>query len=152
MSEKKRITITLVGIVAVVILVLLCVFTFITKNFVVDAILHIYLRLLSIPIVIKVLQKCFNDMLSDSMNKVLVLCGSIFLLDFVVVDAFRFVLCKGISTILFLPACVPICFMIIPFYSSKDTERDKKEERRLMYLVGIPLLLLSLYSEILSFI
>ncbi len=73
-------------------------------------------------------------------------------LDLVVVDAFRFVLSEGISTVLFLPICLPICFMIIMFYSIKDTGREKIAEKRLIYILGIPLLLLSLYFEILSFI
>ena len=36
--------------------------------------------------------------------------------------------------------------------SFKDTGREKKAEKRLTYILGIPLLLLSLYFEILSFI
>lgn len=149
---KKRNIITVVIVTLAATLVLLAVLSLILKTFVVDVILHTYLQLLFVPLIIKVLQKCFRDWLSNSMNKVLVLCACFIVLDLVVVDAFRFVLRKGITTVLFLPICLPVCFMIIMFYSIKDTGRDKKDEKRLTYIVGIPLLVLSLYFEVLSFI
>ena len=152
MSEaKKRKIITVVIFALAATLVLLAVFSLILKTFAVNVILHTYLRLLFVPLIIKVLQKCFRDQLSNSMNKALILCACFIVLD-LVVDAFRFVLSKGNSTVLFLPICLPICFMIIMFYSIKDTGRDKIVEKRLMYILGITLLLLSLYFEILSFI
>ena len=150
-EEKKRKIITVVIVALAATLVLLAVLSLILKTFAVDVILHTYLRLLFVPLIIKVLQKCFRDQLSNSMNKALILCACFIVLD-LVVDAFRFVLSKGISTVLFLPICLPICFMIIMFYSIKDTGRDKIAEKRLTYILGIPLLLLSLYFEILSFI
>ena len=149
-SAKKRNIVVIVVLASS--LILLAVLSLILKTFVIDVILHTYLRLLFVPLIIKVLQKCFRDQLSNSMNKALILCTCFIVLDLVVVDAFRFVLSKGISTVLFLPICLPICFMIVMFYSMKDTGRDKKAEKRVTYILGIPLLLLSLYFEILSFI
>ncbi len=152
MSEtKKRNIITVVIVTLAATLILLAVLALILKTFVIDVILHTYLRLLFVPLTIKVLQKCFKDQLNDSMNKALILCTCFIVLDLVVVDAFRFVLSKGASVVLFLPICLPICFMIIMFYSIKNTGRDKLAEKRLTYILGIPLLLLSLYFEILSF-
>ena len=150
-KAKKRKIITVVIVALAATLVLLAVLSLILKTFAVDVILHTYLRLLFVPLIIKVLQKCLRDQLSNSMNKALILCACFIVLD-LVVDAFRFVLSKGISTVLFLPICLPVCFMIIMFYSIKDTGRDKIAEKRLTYILGIPLLLLSLYFEILSFI
>ena len=150
-KAKKRKIITVVIVALAATLVLLAVLSLILKTFAVDVILHTYLRLLFVPLIIKVLQKCLRDQLSNSMNKALILCACFIVLD-LVVDAFRFVLSKGISTVLFLPICLPICFMIIMFYSIKDTGRDKIAEKRLTYILGIPLLLLSLYFEIFSFI
>lgn len=152
MSETRKRIITSTIITSAILLILFGVLSLITKSFVVDVILHIYLRIVFVPIVIKVLQKCFKEQLTNSMNKALALCGCIIVLDVVIVDAIRYILSHGISTVLFLPACLPVCFMIIMFYSSKDTGRDKRAERRLTYFVGIPLLLLSLYFEILSFV
>ena len=151
-ETKKRNIITVAVIVSAIILILLGILSLTLKTFAVNAILHIYLRLLFVPIVIKVLQKCFKDQLTNSMNKALTLCGCFIALDLVVVDAFRYILSDGVSTVLFLPICLPLSFMIIMFYSYKDTGRDKKAEKRLTYIVGIPLLLLSLYFEVLSFI
>lgn len=153
MPETKKHNIITVAIVAyAVALALLAVLSLILKTFVIDVILHIFFRLLFVPVLIKVIQKCFKDHLIDSMKKVLTLCGCFLVLDLVVVDAFRYILSSGISTVLFLPMCLPLCFMVIMIYSAKDTGKDKKAEKRLTYIVGIPLLLLSLYIEILSFI
>ena len=151
-GTKKRNIITAVIVALAATLILLAVLSLILKTFTIDVILHTYLRLLFVPLITKVLQKCFKDQLKDSMNKALILCTCFIVLDLVVVDAFRFVLSKGISTVLFLPICLPICLMIIMFYSIKNTGRDKIAEKRLTYILGIPLLLLSLYFEILSFV
>jgi len=149
---KNRVIATSAVVACFTLLIILGILSLTTKSFVVDAFLHIYLRLIGVSIVIKVLPKCFADQLTDSRNKVLALCGCIIVLDLVVLDAIRYILSNGISTVLFLPISLPICFMIIMFYSSKDTGRDKKAEKRLTCIVGIPLLLLSLYFEILSFV
>lgn len=133
-------------------MLLLGVLTLITKSFAINAILHIYLRLLIVPILIKVLHSSFKGQLTDSMHKALALCGSIIALDIVILDAVRYILSGGIATVLFLPVCLPACFMVLMFYSAKDTGRDKKQEIRWAYIIGVPLLLLSLYFEILSFV
>lgn len=151
-ETKKRNIITVVIVALATALILLAVLSIILKNFAIDVILHTYLRLLIVPLIIRVLQKCFRDQLNVNMKKVLILCTFFIVIDLVVVDAFRFVLSEGISTVLFLPICLPICFMIVMFYSIKDTGREKGGEKRLTYILGIPLLLLSLYFEILSFI
>ena len=70
-------------------------------------------------------------------------------LDLVVVEGIRLVLSGGISTVLFLPACVPICLMVIVLCSKKE---DRLIERKVTFWVCIPLLILSLYFEVLAFI
>ncbi len=151
-QTKKRKIITVAIIVSAIILIILGILSLTVKAFAVNVILHIYLRLLFVPVIIKVLRKCIKDQLNDSTNKVILLCGFIITLDFVVVDAFRYILSNGVSTILFLPICLPLCFMVIMIYSSKDTGKDIKTEKRLTYIIGIPLLILSLCFEILAFI
>ncbi len=151
-KTKKQIALTVVIVVCAVLYVLLGVLSLITKSFPANAILHIYLRMLIVPVFIKIFRKCFCGQITHSMNKALVLCSSVIFLDMVIIDAVRYVLSHGVSTVLFLPVCIPICFMITMIYSSKDTGRDKKSEKTLTYLVGIPLLLLSLYLEVLSFV
>lgn len=151
-KTRKRIALTVVITVCAAVYVLLGVLNLITKSFPANAILHIYLRMLIVPVFIKIFCKCFGGQITHSMNKALVLCSAVIFLDMVAIDAGRYVLSHGISTVFFLPVCVPICFMITMIYSSKDTGRDKKAEKTLTYLVGIPLLLLSLYLEVLSFV
>ncbi len=152
MSEKKKKILSFGIIAAAVILVLLFALYLITKAFAVSVILYVYLHLLFVPLNLGLMQKCFRNQLTKSMNKVLALCGGAIVLDLVVVDAFRYILSGGISTVFFLPACLPVCFMIIVFYSNKDMGQDEKAEKKLTYIVGIPLLLLSLYIEVLSFV
>ena len=84
MSEtKKRNIITWVIVALAVTLVLLAVLSLILKTFVVDVILHTYVQLLFVPLIIKVLQKCFREQLSNSMNKALILCACFIVLDFI---------------------------------------------------------------------
>lgn len=146
-DTKKQIVI----IPSAVLLILFGILSVTTKMFVFRAISHIYLSLLFVPIIIKLIQKCFKDQLPNSMKKVLVLCGGAIVVDLVIAGGVRYILREGISTVLFLPACLPLCFMIILFYSCKDIRRGRRE-KILTFLIGIPWLLLSLYFEILSFI
>ena len=149
MSDRKKRTVTFAAVIAI--LVLLGVLLWITKSFAVNAMMHIFVRLLTASLVILVLKKCFREQLADSLNKVLTVCGCVIAADLVIVDAIRYILSGGADTVLILPVCLPICFMIIMAYSVTDTDDDKRSVRRLSYLVGIPLFLLSLYFEVLSF-
>lgn len=147
MSEKKKRTvITLIAIIYTVILIVLGVLFLFTKSFLVSAFFHTGLRLLLIPVILKILQKSFNELKN---NKVLIICGIIITVDFVILDFIRFILTNGVTLPLFFPACIPICFMIIMHYSLKNYD---KKEKRIIYIVGVPLLILSLYFEAISFI
>ena len=151
-AAKRRIIFTLIIIVCAVLLILLGVLSLITKSFAVRVIQHVYFDILSFPIIIKFMQKYLRSQLPCSMNKALILCGCVIFCDMVIIDAIRFVLSHGISTILFLPTCLPSCFMIIWFYSYKDSVIDRKTWKKFTCIVGIPLFILSLYFEILSFV
>ena len=72
-SIKKRIIITTALAAGMGILILLGVIFLITKSFIIDVILHVLLRMLWIPFIIIILRKCFKEMLSDNLNKALVL-------------------------------------------------------------------------------
>lgn len=147
LTDKKKLAVI---ISLAVVLVSLGVVALITESFVIDAILHIYLKILYIPLIVYILRKCFRDQITKSMNKALALCTVAFIVD-IILDSVRFILSSGVSTVLFLPACLPICFMVIVFYSFKDSGRDKRE-RKTVFLIGIPLLVIALYFEVLSFI
>lgn len=153
MSEtKKRLVKTSVIISMAVVLILLGVLSLITESFAVEVALHVYARILLVTVIIKFFYKSFSNQITVSMKKMLALCGGIIAVDLVVVDAIRFVVDNGVSSVLFLPACVPVCFMIIMHYYFKDTGKDMTAEKKGSYIVGIPLLLLALYFEILAFI
>lgn len=151
-KSQKNIIITAAIIASFVLLMLFGILSLILKTFAVDVILHTYLRVLLVLVVLKVLQKCFKDQLNVSLNKALTLCGVFVALDLVIVDAVRYILSNGGSTVLFLPICLPLCFIVLMRYSCKDTGKDIKAQKRITYIIGIPLLLLSLYFEILSFV
>lgn len=148
MTNKKYLVSITVSAFVVIILAILYL---IVKSFLFSVLLHISLRFLCVPTIVVIIQRCFKEQLTHSMKKALVLCGITLALDLVVIDAVRFILSGGVSTILFLPACLPICFMIIMLLSAKDTGKGENENN-ITFLVGIPLLLFSIYFEINSFI
>ncbi len=152
MSEKKKKILSFSIVAAAAILALLFVLYLITKTFAVSVILYVYLHFLFVPLILVLLQRGFKSQLKESMNKVLALCGGALVLDLVVVDAFRYILSGGISTMLFLPFCLPVCFMIAMYYTYKDMGTDQKAQKRTTLIIGIPLLIFSLYLEILSFV
>lgn len=121
-----------------------------TDLFIFDVLSHASVRLLSVLIIIPVLKRCFGKQWKHNTNKALISCAVVMILDLVIIDAVRYILSNGISTILFLPVALPICFMIIMLFLSKDN-RSESRERIVNLLVGIPLLLLSVFIEIYSF-
>ena len=145
MKRKEKII-----ILSVVLLVLIAILALITRRFVFNAILHIYMRLLCVPVIIKVIQKCFKNDLKDSMRKVLDICGVTVFTDIVIVDALRYFLSGGASVVLFFPACVPIMLMVILSYIHKESN-EEKHNRKMIFIIGIPLLIISLFFEVLSF-
>ena len=145
MKRKEKII-----ILSVVLLVLIAILALITRCFVFNAILHIYMRLLCVPVIIKVIQKCFKNDLKDSMRKVLDICGVTVFTDIVIVDALRYFLSGGTSVVLFFPACVPIMLMVILSYIHKELN-EEKYNRKIIFIIGIPLLIISLFFEVLSF-
>jgi len=153
MSENKKRILKTVAIVApLFVIALLAVLYAVTKAFFWNAALHVIVRLFVVLVVTRTLVGAFGDQITKSMTRASVLSGAVLFIDLVAVDAVRYILSGGVYSILFLPACLPLCFMIVVHYSVKDTGRKGSRERLISYLVGIPLLLISLYLEVLSFI
>ncbi len=147
MFKSNKIFFTLFIIAAAVIWVLLGFLHSVTESFIVEVILDIFIRLLTIPLIIRILYKKFKKQLVDNAIFPIILCSFVVILDLLVVGVFRFFIC-GSSTTLFFPACIPICFLIISFYSNEQ----KKSDKITALIIGIPLLILSLYFEISSFL
>ena len=137
--------------IALVIGLSLYVIYLLTDSFALGLVVHTYNRLMILPIGIWLAGRALRDMISKSMKKALVLFGVVYAVDMVIVDAFRYAFSGGTATILFLPAVIPLSFMIFMLFGCKDNNRDKKE-RNLTLLIGIPLLLILIYIEIISFI
>lgn len=146
--QTKRKYILAITVAAVILL--LGLLNLITGEFVFSACLHTFMRALCVLAIILVIRKCVMAQVPHSINKMSALCGGVLVLDLVVADGVRFILSHGVSTVLLLPPCLPLTFMIVMHYTFKYTENEKRG-RALSFLVGIPLLLLSLYFEVLSF-
>lgn len=152
MPDRKKKGMLLAALMIAALLIVLGILYIITKAFALQVALHILGRLLCTLVIIRVLKKCFHDQLGDRTNKVIAACGCVTVADLVIVDAIRYILSCGTSTVLFLPGCLPICLMLVMANSVTDAGVDKAALKRSAYLVGIPLLLLSLYFEVLSFL
>lgn len=140
--------------VFIVALLLLLFFTFLSVNtemFIFDVILHSYFNLLFALFVVRIFSNAVPDLLTHSKNIAIVLCAIAIILDNVVVYGIRYFISNGISTFLFLPACLPICFMILAHYYFKDKCNNNMREKRWIYIIGIPLLILSVYFEVIAF-
>ena len=136
---------------AVLVVIIFAILNLIIRSFLFSVLLHTGARLISILIIVPILRRCFKDQLNYSAKKAFSWCAIVLTLDLVVIDAVSFILNGGISTVLFLPVCLPICFMIIVLFSAKDMGKESRE-KTIAFLVGIPLLLLSICFEIYSFV
>ena len=121
------------------------------ESFLFSVITHMVFRCLAALIIVLILKGVFKEWLKNIPKKAIIWCEIALVLDLVVIDAVRFILSGGISTVLFLPVCLPICFMIIVLFSAKDMGKESCE-KTIAFLVGIPLLLLSICFEIYSFV
>lgn len=148
---KNKIVPIISFIIIIALFLLFTTLSVYTDAFVFDEILHSYVSLLFVLMILRWVYKGFANQLTGSLKKAFIWCAIVVILETVVVDGVRYFL-KGVSTILFLPACIPVCFMIIALFSYKDTGENKRLKKGWIYIIGIPLLLLSLYFEVLSFI
>ena len=135
--------------VTVISLIVLGVIFALTGNFILEAILHVILDILKIPLILYIIKKCLSKELPQSMNKFLLLCGLILLLH-TVIDGVRYILSGGIRTLLFLPIYLPLICIIAVYYIGKDMHLEKSKVNKLILFAGIPLTLLSAYFEVLS--
>ena len=131
------------------VLLVLGVLYAITDHFILSCVFRIYFAVYKIPLILYLITKVLKKGEIRLYKRALWLCGIVLFLDLVVVEGIRLVLSGGISTVLFLPACAPICLMVIELCRKKE---DRLIERKVTFWVCIPLLILSLYFEVLAFI
>lgn len=148
---KKRVAITAAVIGEAAVLVAIGILYAVNGSFFWDIAFHVYVKLLLLPIAAMVCKKYLKSQIPKSYKKATVLCALLVFMDLVVVDTVRYIASGGVTTVLFLPFCLPAIFMLIYFYSSIEAGRDIKTEGKLTCIVGVPLLLLSLFVEVVSF-
>lgn len=149
----KKIMLTVILIAAVSLLLLLGILYLIFDNVILSVILRSYMRFLMTGGIAFFIYTAFYKQLEHAKVKnTMLVCAIILFIDLCVLDTIRYALSGGVSMVLFLPACLPLCFMVI-MHASKPTDgAEKKDLLKLAYWVGIPLLVLSVYFEVLSFL
>lgn len=148
-AQNRRILMTVLISVAILGFLILNILYVITKEFVLSACIHIYFSLLYTPLILYWITRGLKNREVELNKRINWLCGIAVFLDLVVVDGIRYVLSGGIQTILFIPACAPFCAMLMMPCSTK---KDNQIEKKTTLWICIPLLILSLYFEILSFL
>lgn len=131
-----------------VVLVVIAVIYIVVPSFVMKTIFHTYIRILCVVCALYLLNRGFQ--LNESKKKFLTISGIALGIDLVIVDAVRFVMSGGISSVLILPACLPVCCMTAIYYLIKENNRGTRA-KVITFVIGIPIVLLALYFEVLSF-
>lgn len=139
---KNKTKIIIIAIEAALLL-LIGIADFITRAFWVSVVAHAYIALIIIPIMLWVLDRCFKNVIVANRKKAIILCSIPLVIDNVILSTIRYIISGGISSVVLFPLFIPICFMIIMHYTG---------EKKIGFLIGIPLLLVSFYFEILSII
>ncbi|MBE6636130.1 MAG: hypothetical protein E7617_08075 [Ruminococcaceae bacterium] len=109
------------------------------------AVHHALFRAVAVGLILVVLKKNFEPLTEMDMRYPLIICGAVLTLDMVILETVRYVVREEISTALFLPVSLPICIMVVLL------KQKSPATRRAALLIGIPLTILALYLEIISF-
>ncbi len=156
MTDKtKRILIAIAIVTFAVALVALGVLSYKTESLVIDVIRYVAMKSALVLLAVVILHGWMKKEIPEKCGFVTAVCGAVIALDLVIIGAARFIVTGESTTVLFLPVAAPLCCMVmIPHIlaSSKymDAE-DKKKGCRVANLILYPLLALSIYFEIISF-
>lgn len=151
MTVANKKTIRIACGISLAVIVVLSVLWLVTRSFAIQAVIHIVMDLCWFVVGMLFAKKAFKSQVPSSMKKMLFWLGLVVFLDLIVVSNLRYILSSGVSGVLFLPACFPLGFMIVMHYTHKEMSGDTKREKRISCVIGIPLLLISLYFEGLAF-
>ena len=150
---QKRKLLTGLLICAAGLLLVLGIIYLIFQNFVCSVILKSYIRFLLTGCIFIFFYKAFQkQIIPEKLRKTMTFCAMILFIDLCVVETIRYALSGGISTVLFLPACLPLCFLVIMHSLENSAATQRKDLLKVSYWVGIPLLILSVYFEIMAFL
>ena len=150
LDTRKRILLTAAILLPFVLLIAFGILFAVTDVFIFDLLAHILGRIIAVGLIGWACKKGFQNILKRYQRKALLICDCVAVMDLVIVDAIRYALNGGHSMGLLLPVWLPVCFMVIMHFAAKETECEKASTKRWSYIVGIPLLLLAAYFEIIS--
>jgi len=108
--------------------------------------------MISVCFTLWIMPKLFRGQISDSMKKARIISTVVMLVYFGVLDTVRYAVSEGVYTILFLPLWVPLLFMIIMYYTAKDSRDYKTAYLKTAFFIGIVLTVISLILEIATFV
>ena len=151
MSNKKRIILTLLILLPIVLTAGLLVAAAMTEIFALSVIAHIIIKAALAAICLSLIYKAFKDQIKAHMKHALLSCGAALLVDMVVLSTIRYVLSGGVQTILFCPVSIPLCFTALIYYACEDSE-GHKSSKKWAFIIGIPLTLVAVVFEVISFL
>ena len=150
MSTKKRILLTLSAVLPILTCIGFAVAAAVTDIFALQAVSHVILKLMKTATCVLVIYKCLKEQLGKYLKPCTVICSIILFLDMTVLSSVKYIMTKGVDTILFFPASIPLCLGTI-IYCFADNSPKHKSVKKWVFIIGIPLTALAIVFEALSF-
>lgn len=150
MSTKKRILLTLSAVLPILACIGFAVAAAVTDIFALQAVSHVILKLMKTATCVLVIYKCLKEQLGNYLKPCTVICAAVLFLDMTVLSSVKYIMTKGVDTILFFPASIPLCLGTI-IYCFADNSPQHKSVKKWVFIIGIPLTALAIVFEALSF-
>ena len=150
MSTKKRILLTIAIVLPFIALIGFTIVAEVTEIFALQAVSHVILKLMKTATCVLVIYKCLKEQLGKYLKPCTVICAAVLFLDMTVLSSVKYIMTKGVDTILFFPASIPLCLGTI-IYCFADNSPKHKSVKKWVFIVGIPLTALAIVFEALSF-
>lgn len=150
MSTKKRILLTLSAVLPILACIGFAVAAAVTDIFALQAVSHVILKLMETATCVLLIYKYLKEQLGKYLKPCTVICSIILFLDMTVLSSVKYIMTKGVDTILFFPASIPLCLGTI-IYCFADNSPQHKSVKKWVFIIGIPLTALAIVFEALSF-
>ncbi len=115
-----------------------------------DNAVHLYLQLGKNILIVILLRWLFRNQITTSKKGATVAFGIILGVEFIL-DTVRTVLSNGHLLVLLMPLSIPLCFLVVMYYTAKDSRNNMGLFYKSLW-IGIPWTMLSLAFEIISFV
>ena len=150
MNKKFYITKATVAMFFVLTFFLFAILHELFELYVFDVLSHVSIKAIVVAVCLIIIEKVFEKTLPVSVKKLTVLCGAILAAEFLLLDTLRLVL-GGDSSILLLPACLPLTGAVIVFLFDKERGIGRKE-KVIAYSVCAVFFAVAMYFEVMSLI